>query len=208
MMSPRLFALSWLLSLASTTAGGASASAQENATAQDLGRRHLTTAAGTAVQAGGGIARFISSDPRASGGNGGYWDLRAVFGTRRFIGSELAYLGSVRPLSQDGSPAMLGHGVEAAFRINSVFETPRGWLLEPFSFMGVGWTRFARTGGTGHHVLLVPVGMGVALGRAGFLIDARLSYRPVLAGGELLTIDQGHTQLQSWMFGTVAGLEF
>src|SRR4051794_679061 len=197
MTRPRSLVLPLLLSTALLAASPARA---QPALGEHGGRAHLTTAAGTAIQAGAGITRFTDSDPRAVGGNGLTWELRAAFGTRRFIGSELAYVGSARGLSPISAPALLGHGVEAALRINSVLETRGGYLVEPFSFMGVGWTRFAAVGGdpTAHHVLIVPVGVGLAVGRGGLMIDARLAYRPVLAGGELVAIGGGRAQLQSW----------
>jgi hypothetical protein len=200
-------ALSFLALATALTTGSARADADDS----PAGERPLATRAGTALQAGGGVARFLDSDPRSTGGSAGYWELRAAFGTRRFIGSEVAYVGSARPLPDMAAMAMVSHGVEAVLRINSTIETAGGLLVEPFTVMGLGWTRFAAMGegGTaGHHVLIVPVGLGLAFGRAGFLMDLRLSYRPILAGGELLRVEGSPAQLQSWTFGSVAGVEF
>jgi hypothetical protein len=170
------------------------------------------TSFGTGIQVGGGLAHFNEGATSEVSGTGGYWELRAVFGTRRRLGSELAYVGSTRALTMSGGDqALVSHGVEGVLRLNVPFETAGGLLLEPFSFMGAGWSRSAATGvdgGEAHHVLTVPVGVGFAFGLDGALLSVQAAYRPVLAGGDVVRMPQAEAQLQGWSVGGRAGFEF
>jgi hypothetical protein len=194
-------------------AGGARAQEGEPGLARAPGREHLVTSFGTAFQAGGGIAHFNQGDTPAAGGTGGYWELRSVIGTRRRLALELGYLGSTRRLSMASADgALVSHGAEALLRLNVPTETASGFLLEPFSFMGLGWMRSAPThdgaAGRSHHVLTVPVGFGFAFGRDGSLVSAQMTYRPVLAGDAVLRLPEVEAELQGWSLGARAGFEF
>jgi hypothetical protein len=206
LVRPRALLLAPLLSLLFISP----AHAGDPSAVDEAGRQHLATPSGTSVQVGGGVANF--PEEKAGGNTGGYWELRGVFGTRRSLGAELAYVGGARRLVLPAAGGMLlSHGGEALVRVNALIESAGRLLLEPFSFMGLGWTRFSTSGlegRAGHHVLTVPVGVGFAFGRDGYLIDLRLSYRPVLAGGSRLTLAEGEAPLQSWTLGTLAGFEF
>jgi hypothetical protein len=150
--------------------------------------QHVKSGIGVSLQAGGGVTDFTGSTSRAETDTGGYWDVRAVFGTRSFLGAELAYVGSSRGLSTGavlGSNASLvSHGGEGTLRFQLPFASSDGLLLEPFAFAGVGWSRYnfrnlsAGVTSSSDSVGTVPVGGGLVVGYRGFMVDARITYRP------------------------------
>src|SRR6187431_2484717 len=67
---------------------------------------------GVAFQVGGGVTGFSRQATRDTFGTGGYWDARAILGSRSFLGVELAYVGSARDATANGltGGALLGNG--------------------------------------------------------------------------------------------------
>ena len=173
---------------------------------------------GFAFQLGGGVTGFSRQETRNTFGTGGYWDARAILGSRSFLGAELAYIGSARDATASGltGGALLGDGAEAAVRVNLPIEQQR-LLIEPFVFGGVGWTYYqivneaSNTSNVKDHAnaLSIPFGAGVSAAYNHFTVDARFTYRPVfddklvpLTGG-----DRDHADLQNWSAGLTVGYE-
>jgi hypothetical protein len=173
---------------------------------------------GFSFQLGGGVTSFSRQETRNSFGTGGYWDARAILGSRSFLGAELAYVGSARDATASGltGGALLGNGAEAAVRVNLPIEQQR-LLIEPFLFGGVGWTYYqivnedSNTSNVKDHAnaLSIPFGAGVSVAYSHFTVDARFTYRSVfddklvpLAGGE-----RDHEDLQNWSAGLAVGYE-
>jgi hypothetical protein len=173
---------------------------------------------GLAFQLGGGVTGFSRQETRNTFGTGGYWDARAILGTRSFLGAELAYVGTARDATATGlaGGALLGNGAEAAVRVNLPIQQQR-LLVEPFLFGGVGWTYYqivnedSNSSNVKDHAnaLSIPFGAGVGLAYNHFTVDARFTYRPVfddklvpLTGG-----DRDHADLQNWSAGLTVGYE-
>ncbi len=174
--------------------------------------------AGFAFQLGGGVTSFSRQETRDTFGTGGYWDARAIFGTRSYLGAELAYVGSARNATASGldGGSLLGNGAEAAVRVNLPIEQQR-LLIEPFVFGGVGWTYYqivnqdSNVSNVKDHAnaLSIPFGAGVSAAYDHFTVDARFTYRSVfddklvpLTGG-----DRDHEDLQNWSAGLTVGYE-
>lgn len=181
------------------------------------GEEHVRSGIGISVQAGGGVTNFTLERARDTTGIGGFWEARAVLGTRRILGLEAAYVGSARELGASGlsnSAALVGHGVEAALRLN-VPILVYGALVEPFAFGGLGWTRYglvsegvntSRIAGS-DNVGVVPFGGGLAIGYRGFIADARFTYRMTFEDETLLPGSDA-AALQNWGVGLLLGYEF
>jgi hypothetical protein len=174
---------------------------------------------GFAVQVGGGVTAFSRQATRDTFGTGGYWDARAIFGTRSFFGAELAYIGSARDAGAAGlmgNAKLLGDGAELAVRANLPIERD-DILVEPFVFGGAGWTYFqvvnedSNTSSVKEHVnaLTIPFGAGVSAAYDHFTVDARFTYRPVFDDKLVPQTGGGrdHEDLQNWSAGLTLGYE-
>ena len=174
---------------------------------------------GFGFQVGGGVTGFSRKETRDSFGTGGYWDARALIGSRSFLGAELAYVGSARDASAGGlagNAALLGNGAEAAVRVNLPIESNR-LLVEPFLFGGVGWTYYQVINGEGNssnikdhaNALSIPFGAGVSTAFNHFMLDARFTYRAVFDDDlvRLTSGDRDHADLQNWSAGLTVGYE-
>jgi hypothetical protein len=176
---------------------------------------------GFAVQAGGGVTAFSRQGARDTFGTGGYWDARAVLGSRSFIGAELAYVGSARDVkvagfSKDGT--LLGNGAEAVARVNLPLQAGEV-RLTPFLFGGAGWTYYqianggVNTSGIKDHAnaFVVPFGTGVSAGYQHAFVDARFTYRAVfddkLVPNNSNPSNNDHLDLQNWSAGLTLGYE-
>lgn len=172
---------------------------------------------GLAVQVGGGATAFSRKSARNDFGTGGYWDARAVLGSRSFFGAELAYVGSARDIRAAGvsdSAALVGNGAEAVARVNLPLSA--GALrVEPFLFGGAGWTYYQvvksdiNTSGIKDHAnaFVVPFGTGVSAAYSHFLVDARFTYRAVVDDKLVPTGGDDHLDLQNWSAGLTVGYE-
>jgi len=172
---------------------------------------------GFAVQAGGGATAFSRRGARDEFGTGGYWDARAVLGSRSFFGAELAYVGSARDIKAAGvsdDAALVGNGAEAVARANLPLSA--GALrVEPFLFGGVGWTYYqvvksdTNTSGIKDHAnaFVVPFGTGVSAAYSHVIVDARFTYRAVVDDKLVPTSGDDHLDLQNWSAGLTVGYE-
>jgi len=172
---------------------------------------------GFGVQVGGGVTAFSRQGARNDFGTGGYWDARAVLGTRSFIGAELAYTGSARDVNTAGvsnNTALLGNGAEAVVRGNLPLWTG-SVRTEPFVFGGAGWTNYhlvnndANTSAVKNNAneLVIPFGAGVSAEYRHFTADARFTYRALFGDTLVPTANGDHLDLQNWSAGLTLGYE-
>ena len=172
---------------------------------------------GLALQLGGGVTGFTRQGARDDFGTGGYWDARAILGSRSFLGAELAYVGSAREVNQPGvadTGALLGNGAEAVARVNLPL-TAGSVQITPFVFGGAGWTYYQivnRDSNTSSmkdnaHAFIVPFGAGASLTYDHFLIDARFTYRAVFDDKLVPTGNGDHQDLQNWAAGLMLGYQ-
>jgi len=141
-------------------------------------------ALGFAMTLGGGVSGFTDSTIRDSTGDGGNWDVRAMIGTRQFVGVEGSYIGSAQSIDAiglDTDATLVGNGLQANLRLNATKDTD----IQPFLYGGVAWRRYDLTGedfnvsdvASSDDVLELPIGVGVAFKYRGLLLDARGEYR-------------------------------
>jgi hypothetical protein len=143
---------------------------------------------GAGLLVGGGVEDFTDSSVRSVTGVGGSWTARALAGTRQFVGVEAAYVGAARSLDMlgVGSSAMLvANGVEGAVRVNVPVLLRRTQLLEPFGFVGLGWSHYSVTNtnvttadiARDDDIMSLPIGGGLEYAIGRFMADARFTYR-------------------------------
>jgi hypothetical protein len=185
------------------------AAAMDDSTA---GERTLLTPAGEYFLVGGGLTNFADADLRDSFNVGGAWEARIGYGSRFFVGGELAYVGSARGADQFGFD-LLSNGGEAVVRLQYPYLVG-SWLLEPFAFGGIGWNHLSiRDADPGmpdsDNIGVIPFGAGLSAGYRGLLVDARFTYRPTFSDEELRLTNNGTVgNLQSWAITASVGYEF
>jgi len=146
-------------------------------------------AARPAVSAGVGVDSFLGTTVRSIVGPGPSWNVRASMGSLPDIRIELVYAGSSQALSGSGMDGgrLVAHGVHGLLRPN-VFPNS---VLEPFFYIGAGWSRFHVTGSAAgelrspDHVLEVLFGFGAARRFGRFVLDARAGLS-LLTGADLV----------------------
>jgi hypothetical protein len=184
--------------------------------AQDLQgstREGLVTPFGMYLLAGGGVTDFTESSVKNRFDVGGTWDLRLGIGSRYFVGAEVAYVGAVMSAGGDGAGSdLLANGVEGVLRLQYPYATGR-WLVAPFAFGGVGYSRRtlrdAPTGFTDEDdVGVVPFGGGVTVGYDRLLLDARFTYRTQFDEDLALAAGEAPADLEQWAVGLSVGYEF
>lgn len=199
------FALLAGLVLAAVPAIG---SAQGFRTAESSG---LLSSFGEYVLVGGGVTEFTEDDVKDRFDIGGTWDLRVGFGSRFYVGGELAYVGSTQGADGTG-PDLLSNGAEAVVRVQYPYVT-KGWLVEPFAFGGIGWSHLSLEDAAPgledtDDVGVVPFGAGVTVGRGHLLLDARFTYRTSFDEDLALAAGQGPASFERWAVGASVGYEF
>lgn len=195
-------------------AGLALAAAPGLAAAQDWrgsGSTGLLTPLGEYVLVGGGVTDFTEEAVKDRFDVGGSWDLRLGFGSRFYVGGEVAYVGTGRGGDGSGSD-LLSHGAEAVLRVQYPYATG-SWLLEPFVFGGIGWSnvsiRDAAPGlKDGDDLGVVPFGGGVTLGHGRLLLDARFTYRTTFDEDLALSVGEDPANLEQWGVTAALGYEF
>jgi hypothetical protein len=165
---------------------------------------------------GGGFEDFTNNNLRSMTGGGGYWSARIVGGMRRLVGVEAAYIGNARnidALGLNNNARLISNGAEAALRLNiPMVSANQMSLFEPFGFFGLGWSHYnlANTNintssvASSDDVMTMPFGGGLAFGHAGFMADARFTYRKTYYNN-LMT---GGGNLDSWGVGGQIGFGF
>jgi len=172
---------------------------------------------GLALQVGGGVTGFTREAARDTFKTGGYWDARAILGTRSFLGAEVAYVGSAREITAAGISSntnLLGNGAEATVRGNLPLQVGN-LRVEPFVFGGAGWTHYQLVNNDFNRsnikdnadALVIPFGTGVGLSYQHFSVDARFTYRAVFNDDMVPTNGDDHLDLQNWGAGLTVGYE-
>jgi hypothetical protein len=174
---------------------------------------------GFAIQAGGGVTGYSKQDARDLFGTGGYWDVRAIFGTDSFLGAEVAYVGSSRSVAAPGlvgsNMALMGNGAEANLRANLPLNVgPLG--IEPYVFGGVGWTHYNVINADANSSLIqdhtdagvVPFGAGFSVAYDQLMLDARFTYRSMFSNKLVATGTNDHLDMQNWSAGMTVGYRF
>jgi len=180
---------------------------------------------GVGMMFGGGITDFESQSVRQMTGTGGAWDVRLVFGQREVLALETAYVGSAHYIAAaglDNDAMLVSNGAEGTLRLNIPI-IDHGSIIEPFAFVGLGWSRYELTQTAYNHsnittaenVMEVPYGAGLTMGSDGFLVDIRFTYRSTYYD-QLMRVPSsssastnGDTQrLNSWSLGAHIGFEF
>jgi hypothetical protein len=177
---------------------------------------------GVGMMFGGGVTDFASPTVREMTGTGGAWDVRLIFGQREVLALETAYVGSAHYISANGldSDAMLvSNGAEGVLRLN-IPVIDHGSIIEPFGFVGLGWSRYELTQtaynsssiSTVDNVMEVPYGAGLTMGSDGFLVDIRFTYRATYYDNMMrlasATNSGDNMKLDSWSLGAHIGFEF
>ncbi|HVV52735.1 MAG TPA: hypothetical protein VHO06_23950, partial [Polyangia bacterium] len=170
---------------------------------------------GVGLLVGGGFEDFTNNRLRDLTGNGGYWNVRVVAGTRQFVGIEAAYVGDARSISGLGFSSdsrLISNGAEGDLRVN--IPIARGAsLVEPFGFVGVGWAHYTVTNNnavlsdvtSSDDVLTVPYGGGLEFAYRGLFLDARFTYRQTFFNNLTQTIGGN---LNNWGVGGQIGFEY
>jgi len=177
----------------------------------------LLTPYGESLSVGGGVVNFIGDAASAATDPGGYWDVRAAFGTRTPIGIEAAYIGAAQKVTALGmsNAFLVRNGMETNARINLPI-LYRGHVLEPFVLGGVGFARYnlnydgikQSSMKDNDNVLTLPVGAGFAWSFRGFMLDGRFTYRPTFDDDLLHTPTNTTEGLENWSAGLLVGYEY
>lgn len=170
---------------------------------------------GAAVLVGGGFQQFTAGTLQDVTSAGGFWNARAVAGTRQFVGLEAAYVGAAHNMNALGfgtRAALVSNGVEGAMRINIPVIHGRS-LFEPFGFVGLGWSRYnvvnteTRSSDVASldDIMTVPYGGGLEMAYGAFMADARFTYRSTYFNDLMRTTG---ARLDSWGVGAQLGMAF
>jgi hypothetical protein len=169
---------------------------------------------GVAVQLGGGVTRFARKEATDLFRTGGYWDLRAVWGSHSVLGAEASYRATTNNAQAGlmGGAQLVGDGLEAVGRVNMPFQLDR-LRLTPFAFVGAGWTFYEVAEAPGRWppearragALTLPFGAGLSGVIEHVVVDLRLTYRGAPTGQ--LMVGGNSVQLQSWAAGVTVGYE-
>jgi hypothetical protein len=173
------------------------------------------TKVGAGLLLGGGFEDFTNDSLRGMTSGGGYWNARAVAGTRQYVGVEAAYVGAARSINTLGissNAGLVSNGVEGALRVNVPLPQGRS-LIEPFGFVGLGWQHYSLTNTNVNNsdiadsddVMTLPYGGGLEFSYGMFMADARFTYRQTYRN-DLLRTTGGN--LNNWGLGAQLGVEF
>jgi hypothetical protein len=171
----------------------------------------LLTPLGEYVLIGGGVTDFTDDSVKDAFDMGGAWDVRVGVGSRYFIGAEAAYVGSFRGAAS-GANDVITNGAEGVLRLQYPYAR-QGWLVEPFAFGGIGWSRLSvRDAPAGAEdsddIGVVPFGAGVTLGRGHLLFDARFTYRTSFSEDLGAAPGASPASFDQWAVNASVGWEF
>jgi hypothetical protein len=177
-----------------------------------VGSSDLLTRYGEYVLVGGGVTNYFEKSVRDRVDTGGTWDARAGFGSRTFLGAELAYVGSARAAHSLGTN-LVTNGVEGVVRVQYPWQFDK-WLVEPFVFGGAGWSHFKLNSSSGlalqdtNDLFVVPLGGGVTAICNHVVIDARFTYRQTFDENLIPASGGSAASLKSWAITGAIGYEF
>jgi hypothetical protein len=170
---------------------------------------------GVGLLVGGGFQDFTNGQIKNVTGGSGYWTARIVAGTRQYVGMEAAYVGNASSISGLGfstSSMLISNGLQGNLRIN--VPIVRGVaLIEPFGFVGVGWSHYMITSNNAalsdvtsrDDILTLPYGGGLEYSYRGFMADARFTYTQTYFNNLTETIGGN---LNTWGIGGQIGFEY
>jgi len=170
---------------------------------------------GGALLVGGGVEDFTYGNVQSMTGVGGYWNARAIAGTRQLVGLEAAYIGAahrIDALGLSSNAALVSNGVEGALRLNAPILGDRS-LVEPFGFVGLGWSHYSLANtntassdvNDNDDVMTLPYGGGLEFAYGPFMADARFTYRYTYRN-DLMRTSAG--RLNNWNLGGQVGFAF
>jgi hypothetical protein len=170
---------------------------------------------GTGLLVGGGYEDFTNNNLQRMTSGGGAWNARAIAGTRQYVGVEAAYVGAARSIDALGvqsNAVLMANGVEGALRLNVPVVMRRGQLLEPFGFVGLGWSHYQVTNtnvntsdlASDDDIMSLPVGGGLEYAIGRFMADARFTYRSTYYNDLMRT----GGNLNNWGVSTQVGFSF
>ena len=177
--------------------------------------RRSTRTSASALLVGGGFQDFTNGHIKNVTGDGGYWTARVVAGTRQYVGMEAAYVGDARSISGLGfstSSMLISNGLQGNLRLN--LPIVRGVsLIEPFGFVGVGWSHYTVTSNNAAVSDVTSRGRrahAAVRRRArdsyrGFMADARFTYTQTYYNNLTETIGGN---LNTWGVGGQIGFEY
>ena len=107
---------------------------------------------------------------------------------------------------------LVANGVEGALRLNIPVVMRRAQLLEPFGFVGLGWSHYSVTNtntntsdlASDDDIMSLPVGGGLAYAIGRFMADARFTYRQTYYNDLMRT----GGNLNNWGVSTQVGFSF
>ena len=160
---------------------------------------------------GGGVTDFTKSETSDRFDVGGSWDVRLGFGSRSYVGAELAYVGAARQ-GTNANPDLYMNGGEAVLRLQYPYVAGK-WLVEPFAFGGVGWSHLTLDNAPAglddsDDIGIAPFGGGVSVGYGRFLFDARFTYRAAWNENLALAVNQAAPSMNQWGVTASIGYEF
>jgi hypothetical protein len=167
---------------------------------------------GTNVSAGGGLVQFVDRGMRDFATEGGGWEARLGFGTKKALTFEAAYVGSLHAidaLGLDTSANLLGTGVEGAIRVNLL-----PGMVQPYFLAGAGWTRYSLVNtdrntsdvADSDDLAAFPMGLGVGFRQGQLTLDLRAVYRATASVDMFAGASDG--SLSSWSGTLRAGFEY
>lgn len=175
------------------------------------GSARLASPLGEYLLLGGGVTDFSKKSVKDQFDVGGTWGARLGLGSRSWVGAEVAYVGLAANASGSGSD-LLANGAEGVLRLQVPY-APGSWLVEPFAFGGIGWShvslRDAPAGLKGSDDIgVVPFGGGLTVGKGGWLLDARFTYRTNFSEDLALRVGEAPATLDRWAVSAAVGYEF
>lgn len=190
-------------------AGGPSAASAEGW--GEPGSSRLASPLGEYLLLGGGVTDFSKKSVKDQFDVGGTWGARLGLGSRSYVGAEVAYVGLAASATGAGAD-LLANGAEGVLRLQVPYTTG-SWLVEPFAFGGIGWSHVSlRDAPAGlkdsDDVGVVPFGGGLTVGKGGWLLDARFTYRTNFSEDLVLRAGEAPATLDRWAVSAAIGYEF
>ena len=176
----------------------------------------VSLAEGRRIFVGGGFEDFTNNSLRRHDRRRRVLERAHHGGIRQIIGMEAAYVGNARTidaLGLNGNARLISNGLEGAVRLDiPIVSWSQRSLLEPFGFVGLGWSHYNLTNAnlnvsnvaSSDDIMTMPFGGGLAFGHGGFMAEARFTYRKTYYNN-LVT---GGGDLDSWGAGGQIGFGF
>ncbi|MDB4953495.1 MAG: hypothetical protein JWO36_1064 [Myxococcales bacterium] len=179
----------------------------------------MQTGVGVGVMVGGGVTGFTNREARnVTSDIGGLWDARVSLGTHVPIGIEASYVGTAQEIrGVFGGPeaTMIGTTAEGDLRWNILPHM----MFTPYLFAGVGWQRFSiddrrfvfssTSLNRRDDLLEVPLGGGLSYRFAGFVAEARGTFRATTNEDLIINpITGSAAKMHNWEGSLQVGAEF